>query len=960
LFWAFLDRRQVAAAIRLVVLTIAVALTPTIASGMVGLPPPLDYEGSRAVTWREMTGQADAIAARQPLSIDFSPNGPGLDLESMSDEFFTALQDLPSSADICAFAATYLDQADAAIWRLNRAIRARIGTGSAELDPPPGSSDTFLWRFDNASAPLTPWSQDWEALPPSDLRLVRMVGRVNIAWLDLHDVADSFVRCDDEDTIHIGSTFAQPLDRLVLYYLVHGDDRAEGIMADLQFREQQEEEVDGHRATGELRCNDLISDDLDAVVSRLTSYRNLQDTTGRSAMLEMLNGARVWGQSNWLDRILPRFPKAVAIEAECASLYWSDLPPSIRSIDIWRSNVDDLELSGFKGDSVRVTRSEVGNINLERASLSGNLLVEDSSTSDIRLVGASIEGDVSVFRSTVRGGIEARDAEIMGSFNAGRLELYEDIDLTGLEADSVGINDVYGKPYEYDTTGDLPTISAYGARVEEEFGVVRVSNLESVFLGRIKAGVVRLTDLRLAGDVNLWGATAEVLFLNEIRTPGQLTMWYVQAGAVQLADSNLAGVVMPYATVRTLVSIRRLSTHSMDMYNLSAGEFILNCARVADSIDLGYSHVRQSVALRQVQADSILMRAAQTAELVVFPYNDNGGETAATDVDNTPVFARDLCVVSAGLKTAEFRGAQIDAIEITGRIASALILNDVTAGRVMLRGERLDFGRDAVVLARNAEIGVFSIAATGLVSTDGSPVALDLEGSTIGLLKPHSPILDEGRVETISEELGMLALNEAAYRRFYLSTVVNALNEPVKFSVEEKAYQQGPGYPGAAFRLLRSSALAAGYPSIAKDIAVLQNERYGAQLPASQFLLKGIYFIGGAINQYGYDNMIAVAWLVLLWIAGVGVLNADLFVYTYEGIVRRLRRIQGPRRPSPRFNFRGLFFSIDRTVPALGLDNAFSSTAEIRNWQAACIYLQRILSFVVILFMIGGALNFFQ
>src|SRR5690606_35141754 len=60
-----------------------------------------------------------------------------------------------------------------------------------------------------------------------------------------------------------------------------------------------------------------------------------------------------------------------------------------------------------------------------------------------------------------------------------------------------------------------------------------------------------------------------------------------------------------------------------------------------------------------------------------------------------------------------------------------------------------------------------------------------------------------------------------------------------------------------------------------------------------------------------------------------------------------------PGRPVP-------FFALDRSVPSLALDSAFGSHDGLGPYLSIWFYLQRILSFLILLLMVAGAFNVFQ
>jgi hypothetical protein len=301
---------------------------------------------------------------------------------------------------------------------------------------------------------------------------------------------------------------------------------------------------------------------------------------------------------------------------------------------------------------------------------------------------------------------------------------------------------------------------------------------------------------------------------------------------------------------------------------------------------------------------------------------------------------------------------------MSGRISTLLNLNDVAAEHVLLTSEHINLGPRSQLLARNANIDVLTIAENGLTAdSEGNPtVAIDLDGATIGLIKPYVPVMDDGFVDTSVGSVTGEAPDEAGYRRFYLQTMTQALARPLRYRNGDEFLEVPRGYNAFAFQQLRLSAATMGFPNVARDIAIQQNVTYQEHLGGDQILLKVVYFLGGLINRYGYDNSWAVLYLFVLWLIGLGVLHSeglrDWASEAYTG--RKPARPAAKQEGKPTSRFRPAFFSMDRTIPTLALDQAFASFADLPPWKANVLYLQRVLASVIILIMIGGAFSFYQ
>jgi len=971
-----------------VLLALLLAVGP--AKAMEGLPSPARPAALTAavsVSWRDVIANADAIGNRTPLTIDVSEAAGEILITSMVGEYddmiakFTArVTTLPSERglgnvekDACDETAMFFAEAEAGVLAINMALRKRIGAPTSGGD-----------GWDNAGVALTPFSADWVRLEAADLRLVRLLGQLNLDFEQLRAVARPLLNCGDRMFVGFGSYEVTTL--LVLGHLVWGDDRTLPVVqaaverAKEEMVERAKEEVGegaGEEADSEryrLSCTDMIKPTTggwQAVAKNLVSLRGAAAWGEVEAVVALLD--KIDAGTNWytpLDGFSRFFPSATAFYANCAdtSIPYDTLPRTVSAIDVEDSAIFRMDLR----------RQSVDFIELQRSRVDRDVVLEDLQA---RMY-------VTIEDTSVVGSLSAISAQVQAEFTLRRVVVGSHVSIDHTSAHRLLIEEITGpgaiEAAEGIAAKAAPNLTAIGAAVSNELRLTTVRGFGYVSLSRSSAAVVLVDDVQVP-ELFFRGLEADALYITNGEFTTILSGKHAKLGTLEISDTKMQEISATYMEVATAVQI--WGSHVFDtasFYNLTADDFWMTCSTVEVAMNLESSQISQSIGLRQVRAGHIRMWGVRTADVSIHAFNDDaprpgetseaasapgdGAETAAEPAPS-PMSSEDTCKVASSVDRLNLRSLHAGAVEITGAINEVLNLNDAVAERVSLRGERLQFRDGAVLMARNARIGVFTLAPSGLAvdASNNAKMALDISGASIDLLKPHTPILDEGGPEDISMGADTDPLEEEDYRAFYLLAIPQALQRDISFESLDKPI--GRGYDGAAYRLLRESATSQGYPAIARDIAVQQNDRYSREIPEDQVGLKAVYFLGQQINEYGYDNTRAVAWLVVLWVIGFLVLNFEFIAFFVLAAVDWLRGTFSPRlempkpwRPAvrPRANLRGIFFSMDRTVPTLGLDKDFDGTGGFVGWRGVCLYLQRICSFIVILFMIGGALNFFQ
>lgn len=307
----------------------------------------------------------------------------------------------------------------------------------------------------------------------------------------------------------------------------------------------------------------------------------------------------------------------------------------------------------------------------------------------------------------------------------------------------------------------------------------------------------------------------------------------------------------------------------------------------------------------------------------------------------------ETCNAKNEFDSLRLNGAQFNEVRISGAINSELSMTGLRASRVLFNDQYVGFGNGAIINARDAKLQSLSIPKVGFRDEEMEPIAIDLMGSEVGILKWFEP----GKDLPISQnQLPPLDTTEADCPFF------DCVLRSAKLA-------NGPDqYNPYIYNVLQTSAKSLGMTSDARRLLIAKNDDYRRSLSGGEgnFGEWLVYILGKYVNEYGYNNVRGFLWLIGIWVFGALVYSAGRWSHL-GGNSTSAEAVAGHDsldRQSP--TIYAIFGSLDRTVPTLGLDTDFGTVRGLHPVQTTLIYIQRFLAFVVIAIMLGGLFDFFQ
>lgn len=613
----------------------------------------------------------------------------------------------------------------------------------------------------------------------------------------------------------------------------------------------------------------------------------------------------------------------------------------------------------------------------------------------IQLNGCRLAG-LSIRNAWVRGGISFDDAEIRGALQINALTLGGSLRMNRLNADRVAIHNfrhlnptLYdeGQPLDFVRRPDDRSIGGFAMRVDRGVTLSEVAT-DTLFLGRLESSELRLSDLEVTNDVDLWGAKIGWVFVSEgVDIGGQLTAWYSTMDVVRigydmsaLARIRIGRLNLPHSRFLIRVYIRQLITDRISLFGGQASSLEIYCTEVSESLNITDFQVSRAIWFGGITAD-VLAASGTTGNL--FQIGSDAIEEL-TPTENEPSEGRP-CHNHSGFNRINLGQSQFAQIRLAGTISEEVYVNQARLGALSFNDYRGRLGPDAVMNLRNAEIDLLALGPqTMRRSDDGRGPTLEIDGAQIRQIRHFDPDLDEWR-NAFTRVTRHAENDENGLAELYLEQILpatgNAVGDP----------SMRPAYSGTVYRMLRDAALAAGYPALERRLAIVQNQHYTSYVRDMSLLTWLFYRLGGLVNSFGYDNGKGVLILGLIWLIGFVILISDTLLWWARNLLSRALTGSAPKwatriAPSgicPRLRLSGLFLSIDRTVPSLALDNSFSDPrrAILAGHDPALralrprrqkdlgaytgilvvsLYIQRLVAFVVIMIMIGGVFNLFQ
>lgn len=317
-------------------------------------------------------------------------------------------------------------------------------------------------------------------------------------------------------------------------------------------------------------------------------------------------------------------------------------------------------------------------------------------------------------------------------------------------------------------------------------------------------------------------------------------------------------------------------------------------------------------------------------------------ESVAPEADDAQMQTRpwEGCEASTRIGSMTMIGAHVAELRLSGAFEDKLFLNGLQSDRILFQDGRVRFDRQSEVFMRDVNVGTISAPRLGFRSDDAA-VPVDVMGARFNILKWYEPGRDLPPGEDdAAVDIANGGEAECAFFDCLLAS----------FSAG------GGGYDPFVYTALRDSASALGMNAEARSLAIAKNDAYRESLTTESWDgwgLWAIYSLGKYINAYGYNNLLGFLWLIGLWIFGVIVLLWPGTARTQDGDGDASVILNLP-------SYRAFFASLDRTIPALGLDEAFTHTRTLHPARAMLIYLQRFVAFIVVAIILGGLFDFFQ
>ena len=522
-------------------------------------------------------------------------------------------------------------------------------------------------------------------------------------------------------------------------------------------------------------------------------------------------------------------------------------------------------------------------------------------------------------------------------------------------------------------------------------------------------GDVALVNSRVARNVSLAGARSDgPIVLGEggggIVVEGQLQADQVEASSLNLFDANILGrtslreaqisgeLAIWHGALYGSLTVTSMSVGRLSIRAIATDTVSLTGTRVAGGVEI-FNLLAQTVFGDRLTAGYIDVNAVSAfygtaASFVEVPEPCFDSELVnarqpniMTDDDYTRLglYSGDAKSYPPGcIDVLDLQGARIDGnLTIEGTIETAANLNATSiGGELMLAGAATQFGERACVTARGmrADTIIYDVEATGDAR---GPKLVDLYGTDFRMLRGSQPFV-AGRATWADVH---------SYLNRFLGNGTERCDPYAGIQVNDTG---AGGFQPAIYDALATGLERNGDLDQARKVRITKNRDYARTLVFSDdvvgnlsvLLTMATYWVADNVSGYGYDNLRAVIWLVGLITVGaiLGWIGERRIASVLDPILLPLRhrlrvfamrtfgwRYQSPgpepgegvvrRRP---VRLAGWAFSLDRSVPSLSLDSAFSSHEGLGPYLSSWFYLQRILCFLIIILMVAGAFNVFQ
>lgn len=644
------------------------------------------------------------------------------------------------------------------------------------------------------------------------------------------------------------------------------------------------------------------------------------------------------------------------LHQSCALLDGVDL--KIRNIPAYDESAPGITLNDCNLRSLTISNGSIEGLWMNRASVTGAVVLED----------------LVVQRGFYLNDLKARDVQIE-NVRAWRTGSTETEGLGGIDNPvEVGLNN---------------------AQVDDEI-VVRNSSVKDFWASKAQAKVLRISDSKFSGVVELWGVEGGLLFFKGNQAK-ELTAWHSHWQTVEIADSDrnvgkIETITMNYLHADGRVYLAQTEIGTARMLSLRAGDIDFQCLRVRNEINLedarsasffGLSRIDASkINLKRVRAESLRFYNDDLSGLVASPAGaDDAAVPTSRETRTSSLYADGKCQLESTVGVLDLEDAEFDRVRLATTIRQQLFANGAQIGSLIVPGNRSAFDAGADINLRHAEIGSLVLSLGVLRPDSANSRQLSFEGATIGGISVFDRDKDDVSITINPTETATKPdipdhecenrNGQERLRCLYVDELLPALG--VTIDGGRFVSQNDGQYSGAVYRTLRAAAEREGYPELGQSLAIIQNDHYAASVASDDFIKSGFYSLGYAINRYGYENSRGVIILLFIWLGGFLILNHAFLLWLVSEPFRRLfpnyfspeKVAEIDKHDRQSFIVSHIFLSVDRTIPTLGLDNEFAQPAAGRGqkfgpWVLAALYVQRLCAFVVIAFMLGGVFNVFQ
>lgn len=528
--------------------------------------------------------------------------------------------------------------------------------------------------------------------------------------------------------------------------------------------------------------------------------------------------------------------------------------------------------------------------------------------------------------------------------------------------------------------GDFTSLYAQNMRVHGNANLYNSSFSSGVHLGGPKSGflvdgnlsleairarTVEVVRGRVGKSLNLRGASAsDHMTLAFSIVADEVDSRFSESGDYGVNGLGTPKLLLSETRIAGGLSTSNLLVDELDAEHLAAGFVELNATKRGD--DAGFV---QDIAAGQCFDASAAPEIPIDATSLSPEHRQSVGLKPAVDDEAYPG-----CIGTLNLSNARIAGNT----KIEGSVG---VIADLTAsvieGELILAGSRTRYMGNACVAARGLRVDtvVYDLDPVGAAR---GPAMADFFGSEFRIVRSSEP-MPAGRTSWANVEN-------------YVSRFLGTSGErclPGKGLLPGASLSKGSDYQPFLYDALAAGLERSGDLDQARKVRILKNRHYGSTLVFTDdvggnlvvALMIAAYWVADVVSGFGYENLRAILWLTALTVIGavlgwvgeqriagvIDPLRHNLWrlwanaLYHLRLRARPVKRLPAKRSSRPAGpQGASVYFSIDRSVPSLGLDSAFGTHDRLGPYLSTWFYFQRLMSFLILILMVAGAFNVFQ